>query len=132
MPLHDHECTKCGYEHEEFIEWDIHSCLCPACGGMSVRVYIKFNGIKHDAPNWLKDTLEVVDKDGGKHCQDFLKHPNRRNYKGWMKGEGLRPLEEGEKLRRGPNKKEKAKRRTEHLHTLKTNFKKRNAITVGA
>ena len=132
MPLHDHECKECGHEHEELIEWDNHSCLCPMCGGTSIRVYRQFNGIKHDAPDWLKDTLEVVDKDGGHHCQNFLNRPNRRNYESWMKGEGLRPMEEGEKLKKGPTKKEKAERRTRHLHELKTNFKKRNAITIGA
>jgi hypothetical protein len=63
-------------------------------------VYTEFNGIKKENPSWMYKTLEVVNKDGGRHCQEFLKNPNRDNYKGWLNGEGLRPLEEGESMKR--------------------------------
>jgi hypothetical protein len=43
---------------------------------------------------------EVVDKDPSKaHCREFLKNPTRHNYQEWMRGEGLRPMEDGEHMR---------------------------------
>ena len=94
------------------------------CGGRAKRVYLNFNGIKKEDPMWLNGTLEVVNKDGGPHCQDFLKNPNRSNYKSWMKGEGLRPLEEGESTKL-------KKRDTSDLKNRVMNkFNKNNRLTV--
>jgi len=99
MPLHDYRCSSCEHNFEEFVKWDQYCVACPVCGQQAKRMYQCFNGMKSENPTWLYDTLKVVDKDGGKHCQEFLKNPNRDNYKNWMKGEGLRPIEKGEKLR---------------------------------
>jgi len=96
VPLHDNYCNSCGYTFEELVKWDEYSVKCPNCNGMAFRVYINFNGIEKSTPDWMYSTLEVVDKDGGQHCQDFLKHPTQGTYKSWLKGEGLRPMEEGE------------------------------------
>lgn len=96
MPLHDHSCPDCHTIFEALVKWDERKCSCPDCGKMVPRSYLSFNGIKKEDPNWLNDTLEVVNKDGGTHCQEFLKHPTRRTYNSWLKGEGLRPLERGE------------------------------------
>lgn len=124
MPLHDHECVNCGHQHEEIIEWDNYSCLCPKCESTSVRIYKRFNGIQQDAPDWLKSVTEVVDKEGGPHCQQFLKHQNMSNYKAWMKGEGLRPFEQGEPMER--KKADTSKLRKE----VKQSFRDKNTITV--
>lgn len=56
-----------------------------------------------DAP-WIRSVLEVVDKDSTKpHVVAFRENPTRTNYNLWMKGEGLRPLENGEKRRKEDN-----------------------------
>lgn len=125
MPLHDYKCSDCGFVHEEIVSWDERFATCPACRSQSKRIYLSFNGIEHGAPDWMHDTLEVVDKDGGAHCQEFLRHPNRDNYKNWMKGEGLRPMEEGEmSVKR--KKRDTAPIRKKVLEK----FKKDNAIQV--
>ena len=83
MPIHDYKCTYCDHESEEVVKWDEYKILCSVCGGPAKREYKSFNGIKKEDPDWLNQTLEVVDKDGGAHCQEFLKHPTRRSYNGW-------------------------------------------------
>jgi len=50
-----------------------------------------------ESPDWIKSIREVVNKEGGSHCQQFLKDPTRDNYKAWMTKEGIRHLEVGEK-----------------------------------
>jgi len=51
----------------------------------------------NEYPSWLKSVLEVVDKTNpAKHVQDFASNPSRRNYKTWMKGEGIKPLDHTE------------------------------------
>ncbi len=99
MPLHDHSCPYCCIFFEAIVKWDEREARCPDCGKMVPRAYLTFNGIKKEDPSWLNDTLEVVDKDGGIHCQEFLKSPTRSNYNSWLKGEGLRPFEQGESMK---------------------------------
>lgn len=124
MPIHDYKCTYCGHESEEIVKWDEYKIPCMMCGGSAKREYKSFNGIKKEDPNWLGETLEVVNKDGGAHCQEFLKHPTRRNYDSWLKGEGLRPLERGESTKL-------KKRDTSSLRKRVTDkFKKDNVLTV--
>lgn len=124
MPLHDHSCPDCCIIFEAFVKWNERESRCPDCGKMAPRAYLNFNGIKKEDPNWLNKTLEVVDKDGGPHCQEFLKYPNRKNYNSWLKGEGLRPLEEGESMKL-------KKRDTSDLRKRVTEkFRKDNALTV--
>jgi len=96
--MHDYHCNYCNNTFEDYVEWDQYKVVCPTCGETAVRVYVNFKGIKNTSPTWMKDTLKVVDKEGGPHCQEFLKHQNRDTYNNWMKGEGLRPIEQGEKL----------------------------------
>ena len=99
MPLHDHKCSYCRNVFEAIVKWDEREARCPFCNRMASRAYLTFNGIKKEDPNWLNSTLEVVDKDGGIHCQEFLKNPTRGNYNSWLKGEGLRPFEQGESMK---------------------------------
>lgn len=124
MPLHDHKCQGCGRSFEEFVKWDERIITCGVCGGTAIRVYNSFRGISNSAPTWMKDTVAVVDKDGGSHCQEFIKHQTRDTYKNWMRGEGLRPIEPGEKL-------VKPKADTSDIRKkVKENFRRRNTITV--
>lgn len=100
MLLKDYECGSCGSVEEVFMEWkdmpDFR--ICPACGCASTKTIT----LNHTAPvdcSWIGTVSEVVDKSPNApvHCKEFLKHPTRANYKSWMRGEGLRPLESGEK-----------------------------------
>jgi predicted ATPase len=97
--LVDFECQECGYIHEEYILSGINVLNCPNCGGHSKRI-ISIGQVYtgNQDTSWLRSVLEVVDKSNpARHVQEFIKEPNRRNYKKWMEGEGLRPLEMGEK-----------------------------------
>lgn len=125
MPLHDYKCSKCGYTSEEVVRWDEYTRKCPKCNGISDRVYISFNGIKHTAPDWLKSVTEVVDKDGGMHCQEFLKHQDRSTYENWMKTEGLRPMEPGESMKRDKTNTSSIRK------AVKDKFKQDNTIAIG-
>lgn len=132
MPLHDYECKDCGYADEEMVGADDHNMICPECGGRYDRVYNNFRGIAHEAPDWMRGVLDVVNKEGGPHCQEFLKNPNRKNWKAWMEGEGIRPMEEGEEKvgrkygKEGRTKEEKIQLRNRLLKRLQ----KREAITI--
>jgi len=124
MPLHDYHCNACDLVFEEIVKWDERQVKCPNCQGASFRVYLNFKGIEKSTPDWLYDTLEVVDKDGEQHCQDFLKHPTKGTYKNWMKGEGLRPMEEGESMK-------KKSRDTSNIRRMvHEKFRKDNTIEV--
>lgn len=71
------------------------------CEGIAAKIIsIPGANLNTESPDWIKSITEVVDKEGGKHCQDFLRDPTRDNYKKWMKVEGVRHLEPGEKLGR--------------------------------
>ena len=133
MPLHDYECKNCGYRFESIVKWDEHIIFCPQCNEKTAkRVYDKFKGLRHDAPAWLKKTVEIVDKEGDHVCQEFIKHPTRANYHRWMKHKGLRPLEPGEKVKHGKTKEEKDAFRKAHFKKVMENFKKRESISIGA
>jgi hypothetical protein len=68
------------------------------CQGIACKIIsIPGPNLASESPDWIKSIREVVDKDGGRHCQEFLKDPTRVNYKKWMCGEGVRHLEVGEK-----------------------------------
>jgi hypothetical protein len=68
------------------------------CQGIARKIIsIPGPNLASESPDWIKSIREVVDKDGGCHCQEFLKDPTRDNYKKWMVGENVRHLETGEK-----------------------------------
>jgi hypothetical protein len=78
-----------------------------------------------DTQGWIKSVLEVVDKDSqAPHVQNFVKDPTRRNYKAWMKGEGIRPLESGE------SKKPKPYNLSKHGEKLFRRHQKRKRIEI--
>ena len=123
--IHDHECCLCGHSFEALVEWDEYVIICEKCGSEAKRVYKSFNGIENNSPAWLKDVIEVVDKDSGEaHCDDFVKNPTKANYKAWMKGSGLRPMEQGESMKLKKRDTSKIRKR------VMENFKSRNTVEV--
>jgi putative FmdB family regulatory protein len=100
--LYDHECKLCGHVFERLA--DPNSIVyCEKCGGYTKRI-ISMRGVNtsnQDAP-WIRSVTEVVDKEGGAHCQQFLKDPTRDNLKNWMKVEGVRHYEPGERIKPPP------------------------------
>jgi putative FmdB family regulatory protein len=96
MPLYDYECPRCGKIEEHYALPDEKEMAC-SCGVMARRIFSPGNKHPNEDAGWIASVLEVVDKEGGPHCQAFLKDPTRTNYRNWMKAEGLRPFEDGEK-----------------------------------
>lgn len=108
-PLYDFHCHRCDQTHEVFYKMadKPKTVLCPECGGESVS-HPSIGAILGDEAAWLNSVTEVVDKNGGEHCQRFIADPTRDNYKKWMKGSGVRPMEPGEERRSKPTKADKA------------------------
>lgn len=101
MPVYDHLC-KCGKTFEAIMPMDRETAVCPECGEQAKRI-ISCSGqnCANEDAEWIRSVLEVVDKDSNApHVKRFLKEPTRSNYKAWMRGEGIRPLEPGEERRR--------------------------------
>jgi len=101
MILSDFKCKNknCGFIFEEIITPDVKTLKCPRCGSEAKRIITTstVNLANEDAP-WIRSILEVVDKESNKpETIEFLRNPTRSNYKRWMKAEGLRHLEPGEK-----------------------------------
>lgn len=95
MPIYDYQCTVCGNVEERIESIRKDTIKCAKCGKKSRRI-ISMSGVftgNEDAP-WIRTVLDVVDKENpARHVQDFVKNPTRRNYKAWMKGEGIRPAD---------------------------------------
>ena len=97
MPIYDHKCEE-GHFTEEVKSVDDRETKCRKCGKVATRVISMtgVNCVNEDAP-WIRSVLEVVEKGTDRpHCNEFLKNPTRSNYHKWMKGEGIRPMDEGE------------------------------------
>lgn len=103
MPVYDYECQN-GHITEHIAGINETILPCPVCQGQATRI-ISVSGpnLNNDDAPWIKSVLEVVDKEGGAHCQEFLRNPTRRNYRAWMQKEGIRPMEPGERpIKREP------------------------------
>jgi len=100
MPLYDYECYNCENIEERIEKPDgPQEIICGKCSGTMRRIISTRTPFDNliDSP-WLASVLEVVDKNPKKaHCQAFLKNPTRKNYQNWMKNEGIRPIDPGEK-----------------------------------
>ena len=58
----------------------------------------------NDDAEWIRSIRDVVDKDSKNPVtREFLQNPTRHNYKRWMKTEGVRHMEPGEKARNRKN-----------------------------
>ena len=100
MILVDFECQnkKCGHITEELCDAERQEITCPKCRKKAKRI-ISVGHMFVDDENapWIRSVLDVVDKDSTKpHVQEFMRNPTRENYKKWMKGEGIRPLDHNE------------------------------------
>jgi len=94
LKLWDFKCKACGKIFEDIVEAGELAVKC-RCGDEANRIFTP-SGVftANEDAAWIKTVLEVVDKDDKSiHTQRFIKNPTRSNYKEWMKGEGLRPLE---------------------------------------
>lgn len=97
MPLFDYECIICGELTERLNPSDIETIMCPKCGANATKIISGSGRLPDDAP-WIKSVVDVVDKaNPAPHVQEFVRHPTRANYKRWMRAEGLRHLEPGER-----------------------------------
>lgn len=126
MILYSYECRKCGNITDQYFNMnDTHPDLqCGKCGGVSRQVIgIPGPNLASESSPWIRTVLEIVDKEGGQHCQEFLKDPTRTNYERWKKFEGVRHMEAGEK----PGRPEHKEITTEMLMKQK---RKREAITL--
>jgi putative FmdB family regulatory protein len=95
MPLYDFTCRVCGRTFEAMAAMDAGEGIC-LCGGSAKRLVSVGRGYRADG-DWIGSVAAVAEKDSDKpHVQAFLADPSRANYRRWMRGEGLRPLEDGE------------------------------------
>ncbi len=108
MPLYDFECRACGTVFEAMAGMDGGDGAC-ACGGAARRLVSVGAAYRADA-DWIASVTAVADKESREpHVRAFLADPSRANYRRWMRGEGLRPMEAGES-RRPPQRSGEARR----------------------
>ena len=100
MPLYDYQCTTCGNIEEHYVEPQEQIMPCGKCGAEATRIFSSGHNHPNEDAEWIRSVLEVVDKEGGRAAQEFLKRPTRTNYQEWMKETGLRHLEPGERPKR--------------------------------
>lgn len=99
MPLYDHACPACGTVFEDLAAVDEPNRPCPACAAPARRLPGCGRAWRADAP-WLDSVTAVAEHGSDKpHVRAFLAHPDRTTYRAWMRGEGIRPLEDGENKR---------------------------------
>lgn len=98
--LFDFRCRRCRAIFEDLVRPSEHNPV-HSCGGETDRLIgISRVYLGNQDADWLKSVGEVVDKDPSKpHCREFLKNPTRHNYNEWMRGEGIRPMDDGEHMR---------------------------------
>lgn len=132
MPSYDYRCDCGAYAEDVFFKLDEKPdvVICPVCNENEMKQVPAIGVIIGDEAAWLKSVTEVVDRDGGVHCQKFIQDPTRENYREWMKKEGLRPMEPGEGGWRTRSDKEKQDDRAREVKRLVENHKKRTAIRV--
>lgn len=131
MPAYDYRCTECEMIHEAFYRMadKPKTIPCPECGGESVS-YPSIGAILGDEAAWLKSVTEVVDHEGGAHCQRFIADPTRENYKKWMKESKIRPMEPGEEKRRKPSKADREKAKKQRTDSAMKALHESRKITV--
>jgi len=104
MPVYDQECQKCGKIFERICSINEDKIPCPDCGSQAHRI-ISARGhfCANEDAEWIRSVREVIDSDNPlPAAQRFLKEPTRANYKRWMKAQGLRPLENNERIKPEP------------------------------
>jgi putative FmdB family regulatory protein len=101
MPVYDFECTNCGRVSEKILsiaQLEMGGFECGECQSPMKQILLPggTNCANEDA-DWIRSTLEVVDKEGGIAARRFVQDPTRENRKKWMKETGVRQFEPGEK-----------------------------------
>ena len=99
MPIYNFKCHSCENEFERVCSIEdrfFQKCECGRWGKIIPSVHGP--NCSSESASWIPSVLEVVDKKSkAPHVQSFLKDPTRSNYREWMRGEGIRPLENGER-----------------------------------
>lgn len=102
MPVYEYRCHTCGHVFDEVSSFSSRKTEtpCPLCQG---KAFYQFSvgGVDNasEAPAWLKDTIQVVDPEGGPVHTEFIRNPTRENYHRWLNATGLRHKESGEPTR---------------------------------
>jgi len=103
MPVYDFECSECGFVTEKIMtikESDELGFDCKECGGdMNKIISASGQYCGNDDASWLKSVTDVVDPSTGHAAAQFYGNPTRSNYKSWMKESGIRPMENGERMK---------------------------------
>ncbi|MFU2208500.1 zinc ribbon domain-containing protein [Solidesulfovibrio sp. C21] len=95
MPLYDFRCRVCGRVFEAMAPMDGSDGVC-GCGGAATRLVSAGRAYRADA-DWIASVTDVVDKASpSPHVRAFLADPSRANYRRFLRGEKIRPMEEGE------------------------------------
>lgn len=112
MPIYQYECPSCYNQQEHILsvsEMERFEELAETIGGVggllcecgAIMKHIQAIGgqyCSNEDADWIRSVREVVGHDNPlPEAQRFMKDPTRQNYKTWMKAQGLRPLENGEK-----------------------------------
>jgi len=128
MLIKDYLCESCGETTEYYVKSPIPKFIpCPVCKGHAKKI-ISMRQTEPIDCAWLKSVTEVVNKSSkAPHCTEFLKSPTRQNYKNWMKGEKLRPLEKGESYLTKVDRKNKL---SDMKHKMNIAYKKRNSLEI--
>ena len=99
MPIeHDYECDKCGKVTEAIRHWSVNSINCK-CGGRAIKNFAVGKGAsRNQDATWLKSISEVIDPESTNPADIAMrKDPTRDNYRRFLKSNGLRPMDHGEK-----------------------------------
>ncbi|MBI9091807.1 MAG: zinc ribbon domain-containing protein [Desulfobacterium sp.] len=135
MPIYDYQCQKCQAIEEVFtlMNYRPAEVKCQVCGGKATQIITMREASAPVDPGWIRSVTEVVDKDleAPAHCKEFLRHPTRANYKAWMDGEGLRPMDPAEKPHRKPTEKEETARKDRVKDRLCREMMKDERVEVG-
>lgn len=130
MPIYDFECTNpdCKNVSEHVVNLGTSEVSCPACGSPAAKIFSPMGaGTFNEDAAWIRSVLEVVAKDSTKpYTQEFLRRPTRANMQRWMRAEGIRHVEDGEKPARFDHDADH-RRRTEYAE--RRHFE-RKSITV--
>jgi hypothetical protein len=102
------------------------------CGGVAKRIVSRgVVNTENEAPAWLRSVLEVVDKTNpAPHVQAFVRHPTRTNYRRWMQGEGIRPVDHTEHGGPPTYRKPEGKPMREIVATLWRRHRERNRMEL--
>jgi putative FmdB family regulatory protein len=98
VPIYDYVCDNCSLEEEHIEPIDREQIPCGHCNGTMHRIFSPGGSAFNQDAAWIRSVLEVVAKDSTKPAtREFVKNPTRENMQRWMRSEGIRHLENGEK-----------------------------------